>query len=203
MDMDISPANCKSVTPSSSINGWDDLSTSSLCSELDVGGLSDNSADFEDTTDPFSSVLYEGADITIFESYFLLFQFAVRHSLTGKAFSELLQLIGVHIPRSSKAAKSVYNLKKYFIKMFPHARSTAHHYCSVCLSVLPNNERCSSCLESDVEEFVSIPLGPQLQEKMKSNNPHHYNVLRIHYSSLVPRLCPFLQVYCIAHIYSN
>ena len=39
--------------------------------------------------------LYDGADITVFQSYFLLFQYAVGHSLTSKAFSELLQLLTV------------------------------------------------------------------------------------------------------------
>ena len=169
MDMETSPAQSKPVTPSSSIDHCDDQSTSSLCSELDVND-SDNSDDVDDSTDPFSSVLYDGADLSIFESYFLLFQFAVRHSLTGKAFSELLELIGVHIPRPSKAAQSIYKLKKYFIKLFPHARSTVHQYCSVCQSVLLNNESCSSCVESKVEEFISIPLGPQLEEKMKSKS---------------------------------
>ena len=42
-------------------------------------GDGDNSV--VDSTDPFLSILYDGANLSVFESYVLLFQFAVRHSL--------------------------------------------------------------------------------------------------------------------------
>lgn len=51
---------------------------------------------------------YDSAEISVFESYLLCFQFAIRHSLTAKAFSELLQLLSVHLPSSSMAPKSIY-----------------------------------------------------------------------------------------------
>ena len=45
----------------------------------------------------------------------LAFQFSMRHSLTASTFSLLLDLIWVHVPSFSKAAKSVYGLRKYFL----------------------------------------------------------------------------------------
>ena len=49
----------------------------------------------------------------LFESHLLCFQFAIRHSLTAKVFSELLQLLLVHLPSSSMAPKSIHRLKSF------------------------------------------------------------------------------------------
>ena len=122
--------------------------------------------------DPFAVPLYEGADLSIFDSYFLAFQFSVRHCLTS---TELLNLLRVHVPTSAKVAKSLYRLKKYFLQLFPHAKCTTHRYCSCCFS--PENEEgncptsttAGSCDGGKMEEFVSIPLGPQLKNKFEGN----------------------------------
>jgi len=57
--------------------------------------------------------LYEGADLTILDSFILHYQFALRHSLTKQAFSELIELVSAHIPCSAKST-SVYSLKQFF-----------------------------------------------------------------------------------------
>lgn len=70
---------------------------------MDISEDSEEDTDeVDDDTDPFSALLYEAADLTVFESYFLTFQFAVRHSLTSKAFSELLKVRArVHVKMTS------------------------------------------------------------------------------------------------------
>ena len=45
--------------------------------------------------------LYEGAQISILLSYLLIFQFVINHSLSGKAFTELLQLLSIPIYREA------------------------------------------------------------------------------------------------------
>ncbi len=40
--------------------------------------------------DPFALPLFEGANLSVFDSYFLAFQFSVRHCLTSTAFTELI-----------------------------------------------------------------------------------------------------------------
>ena len=92
--------------------------------------------DSEESPNAFSLPLYEGAAISVFESHMLLFQYAVRHSLTSKAFSELLQIISVHVPSPSKVPKSVHRLKNFFLKLFPQAKCKVHPYCSACFSLV-------------------------------------------------------------------
>lgn len=114
---------------------------------------------------PISSPLYDDAEISVFESHLLCFQFSIRHSLTAKAFSELLQLLSVHLPSSSMAPKSIYRLKSFFIDLFPHASPTVYPYCATCLSLLGEEEFCSTegCQGGAREEFISIALAPQLR----------------------------------------
>ena len=130
--------------------------TTDLPEDIDMNEVEDNSDFFttessgatkcisEEEYDPFSVPLYDGADISVFESYFLLFQFAVRHSLTMKSFSELLQVVKVHLPRSAKTPKSVHYLKKYFLSIFPHAKCNVHKYCTACLERLTDATTCST-----------------------------------------------------------
>ena len=92
---------------------------------------------------PISSPLYDNAKISIDESHLLCFQFAIKHSLTTKAFSELLQLLTVHLPSPSMAPKSIYQLKSFFVDLFPHA-SPSLSYCAVCLSLLDQEGFCST-----------------------------------------------------------
>jgi len=49
--------------------------------------------------------LYEEADLTILDnfSFILHYQFALCHSLTKPAFSELIELVSAHIPCSAKS----------------------------------------------------------------------------------------------------
>ncbi len=54
----------------------------------------------------------------MFESYLLIFKYAIRHGLTTKAFTELLQLLSVHVPQGASLPKSVYLLKCFFVRSF-------------------------------------------------------------------------------------
>ncbi len=119
----------------SSINSSSSGITS--CNIEESPNSSDDDIDADDADesivgDPFAVPLYEGADLSIFDSYFLAFQFSVRHCLTS---TELLNLLRVHVPTSAKVAKSLYRLKKYFLQLFPHAKCTTHRYCSCLLKM--------------------------------------------------------------------
>lgn len=43
------------------------------------------------------TALYPGSHVSVFQSQLLVFQYALRHGLTTKAFTELLQLLSVHL----------------------------------------------------------------------------------------------------------
>ena len=153
-----------------------DIGENDSVNDSDINGtLTDDNFedDEEDETDdpgidsinPISLLLYDNAEISVFESHLLCFQFVSKHRLTTKAFSELLQLLTVHLPSSSMAPKSIYRLKSFFVDLFPHSSPTVYSYCAVCLSILDEEGFCSTegCQGGDKEEFISIAFAPQLR----------------------------------------
>lgn len=118
--------------------------------------------------------LYQNALLTIVQSYVLMFQFAIRHSLTSKAQTELLQLLSVHMPQGAALPKSVHGLKQFFVQAFPHTNSVEHFYCSFCQRALPSREancKGTSCRGGSAGVFITIPLGPQLRRLMEGTVP--------------------------------
>ena len=110
-----------------------------------------------------------GAEITVITSYLLILQFALWHSLSAKAFSELLQLIAVHLPNGANLPHSVHNLK-FFSKLFPDVQATVHGYCSVCHKLLPSAlSVCEDCSTGQINRFITVPLEPQLKRFFEGN----------------------------------
>lgn len=161
------------------------LSTNSESSESSSKLNSDTSSDSSEaehtTTDQevinsiipglsseYFTPLYDSADITVIDSYLMLFQYSLRHSLTKKAFSELIQLVSVHLPCSSKSAESLYKLKGLFMKSYEDIKQVPCQYCSKCHRLL-ESALCPSGCSSGMEEFLHIPLQPQLKRKIEGN----------------------------------
>jgi hypothetical protein len=67
-----------------------------------------------------SEPLFAGSRVSALEAYILIFQYALRHHLTAKAFSELLLLLQVLLPAVNLLPKSLYLLKNFFMKAFPN-----------------------------------------------------------------------------------
>lgn len=138
---------------------YDDDITESDVNEATVDG--------KDTSAP----IYEGAEVTIFESYILAFQFSVRHSLTKKAFSELLQLMSVLLPKSASFPTNITTVKRFLLKLFPHVSPVVHKYCTNCLSVVQSDVSgtCAKdgCYSVSTEQFITIPLGHQIKKMME------------------------------------
>lgn len=117
-----------------------------------------------------SAPLYPGADLSTFQSHLLVFQFAIRHSLTGKSLTELLQLLTVHLPQGAAIPKSVHQLKRFFVDNFPEAQAVQHVYCSCCQRSLASMEaRClgNGCSGGTPSVFITVPVGPQLKRMME------------------------------------
>jgi hypothetical protein len=81
--------------------------------------------------------LYEGAKLSILDSYFQLMQFSLRHSLTKQAFSDLLNVICLHLP--TNPSMSAYKLKKLFLGLFHDISFLKHHCCSSWDTLLDDN----------------------------------------------------------------
>lgn len=126
----------------------------------------------DDRTDSEAEeTLYEDSEVTVVQAVLLVFQFIIRHSLSNKTFAELLQLISVLLPTSAKLPTSVHTFKKYLAKFLPTSSvANVHYYCTRCQTAVANSGGACTCgNNSSPAEFVSVPLGRQIQDMMKSN----------------------------------
>ena len=73
-------------------------------------------------TADLSPPLYDGATISKLQAILLVFQFTLRHGLSGKTFTELLQVLSVLLPQGNLLPRSVYLFKKSLIQLFPEAQ---------------------------------------------------------------------------------
>ncbi len=111
-------------------------------------------------------LLYEEApaDLTVHMAHVLLFQYSVRHSLTSKAFQELLQLMRVFLPKDAAIPKSVRHLKQFFLKTYTEQCPTMQKYCSLCQRLIDETCTCNA----GINKFVTVPVGPQLKSRLES-----------------------------------
>ena len=111
--------------------------------------------------------------MTVFKSYLLTFQYALRHSLTMKAFTELLQLISVHTPKGTAMPSSVLNLKKYFVDAYPSASAVQHAYCSSCHRPLASIESScdgDGCGGGSPAVFITVPVVGKMEGRQVGKN---------------------------------
>lgn len=62
---------------------------------------------------PDEQYLYEGSKLTVFQSYLHVMKCALRLGLTKQALSDLLNLVGMHLPESSMI--SLYRYMSYIM----------------------------------------------------------------------------------------
>lgn len=144
----------------------DDSSDSVEVNEQEPQPLFEGSAINEQESEP----LFEGSAISVMQAHILIFQFALKHHLTAKAFSELLLLLKVLAP-SHLLPQSLYLLKSFFLKVIPDVTVVKHYYCRTCHKPhnIADGNQCSNsfCTCATFDSFIRIPLGPQIQEMMK------------------------------------
>ena len=116
-----------------------------------------------------TSPLYEASKITVFDGYLLLFHYVTKHSLTHRAFTELLQLVSAFLPSSVQIPRSVHRLKQLFSNIFPHSQPTAHYYCEVCLASTSQGSVCTTagCYGRHQGTFLTVSIGPQIKKMME------------------------------------
>lgn len=178
-----------SETESQSETDDDDVSTSfflELSTDANTETVKD--ATQEPSTNragPFAKPLYKGApaDLSVFQCHLLLFQFSIRHSLTSKALQELLLLLTVLLPHTAALPKSVRDLKRFFMDIFPEQRPTVTKYCVNCHRLLKEGELCVDC-DVGSSDFVNVPIGPQLKARLESKFifrcSYHYKEVILH-----------------------
>lgn len=116
-----------------------------------------------------ASPLYETSKITVFDGYLLLFHYVTKHSLTHRAFTELLQLVSAFLPSSVQIPRSVHRLKQLFSNVFPHSQPTIHYYCDVCLASTSQGSVCTTvgCYGRRQGTFLTVSIGPQIKKMME------------------------------------
>ena len=75
--------------------------------------------------------LYPGATITVKITMILMLAFVTRHKLTNEAISDLLYLLNIICPKSTKCCSSLNKFKKYFDYLVTPV--TFCYYCPDCV----------------------------------------------------------------------
>ena len=144
-------------------------------------GIAENLAGAEDDEDENSSKtdtladyvgcnsrkpLYDGAKLSTFDSYLLVMNYALRHSLTKQAVGDLLDLVDMHLPASSMV--SLYKLRKFFLNLFEDISFKRRHCCSICHSLLTGcDEPCPNRCCGTAMEFLTVSVEAQLKRKFQ------------------------------------
>ena len=122
-----------------------------------------------DEDDELKAPLYDGADVSVLDSYLLVYQFALKHGLSKMAIDELIRLLSTHLPRSSKAATSLHTLEKYFVQRL-EITTDVHRYCDTCHRLIEaESDRCENGCQSTIRTFVAVPIDLQLKKKLEGN----------------------------------
>ena len=112
--------------------------------------------------------LCDGTKPSMFESYmyFLVMNYALRHSLMKQAMGDLLNLVDMHLPASSMV--SLYKLRKFFLNLFENITFKRRHCCSICHSLLTGcDEPCPNQCCGTAMEFLTVSMEAQLKGKFQ------------------------------------
>ena len=156
-----SESSSEATTNESTTNETSESSTtysSSSDEESEDTGSTNTLKRFCSALPEFTTSLYKGADLSVLDSYILLYEYALRHSLTKQAFAELISLVSVHLPRSAHCATTFHMLKKYFIEHFNDTSSEAKKYCTHCHRLMEDVSSCPSGCEAATNSFCIFLL---------------------------------------------
>ena len=107
--------------------------------------------------------LYSSAPLTTEESMYATYQYAIRNKLSYQATSQLLDLIGIHLPSPNSYPRSFYALKKHLSGM---ATLTLRKFCSTCLEEVPKEHKhCHKreCKHSSLCYYAVLPFQDHLE----------------------------------------
>ena len=117
--------------------------------------LNDNVA-----TDSLNQPLYDGTDLTVWDTYLVLMQHSLRHNLTKRAFSDLLKVVGMLLPRTSIGLVSYYKLWKFFMDLYGDLEFSSHFCCSSCQTAIDSEKAACpiGCDDSTAIEYLAVSV---------------------------------------------
>ena len=127
--------------------------------------------------DKDSTPLYTGSLITEHKFDVAMLSLTQRHNLTYSCQRDILRFVSALLPSPNPVAMTSKALIGRYINYQSQAK--VHHCCGVCLSLLPEGERClrQECVSLDLPTamFVEIALDKQLKERFQGN-VHIYTI---------------------------
>ena len=113
-------------------------STSASCSSSrsSLSSFSSASVNRHPEVDELSQPMYTGASITVLQSCIIMMQYKFRHSLSKKAFSELVELVALHLPQDLQLTRSIRAIRKQMNELFQDVAAKKHYYCGCCSKML-------------------------------------------------------------------
>ena len=140
-----SGSSCVSSEEDNSELESDDSLSSDSCDSSSVSGSPREAAGMVHLygLDEYEIPLFEGSEMTVLDSYLLLYQYALKHSLT--TFQEMIDLVNVHLPHAARTT-TIYKLKLFSLEHFQVCKAIVKPYCRKChhllisgdISVCPN-----------------------------------------------------------------
>lgn len=131
----------------------------------------------------YETPLFEGSQVTVFDSYLLLYQFSLKHSLTKLAFQELIDLVNLHLPTAR--ISTLYKLQKFFVEHFQLGKPISKLYCQQCHHLMKSGEStCPNECDTTTCRFVSVPIKQQVKRILESKL-HVYKNLCVHVCCLL------------------
>ena len=154
-------SSAESLSDSESSDGWSESESGSDVRSCDPSACNE-----------LSEPLYSGSSLSVRDSYLLLYTFSLRHSLSKKAFAELIRLVSAHLPASmsDKAARSLYQLRKYFMTKFCDLVASPYYYCQNCHYLFTDGhiicpQDCAVCVTP--HRFWVAPISAQLKRMLE------------------------------------
>ena len=114
--------------------------------------------------------LYDGSPLSLEESMYCTYLYAVRNKLSYWATAQLLELVRIHGPAPNSYPRSFYTVKKHLANM---DTLNIHQFCSGCLDEIPRRQRCCSkrsCKHHELCYFAVLPFEDHLKEMFSGNN---------------------------------
>ena len=148
-------------------------SSSSVSSDCSFLSTSVEEVDdmFEAEADELAQRLYAGAELTVLQSYIVMMQYKLRHSLSKKAFSKLIDLVALHLPKDAKLTQSLNAIRKRVDNLFQDVAPVKHYYCDWCSKLLGERNHCSNptctCANAKTCSLLEVPLIPQLKKRLQ------------------------------------
>ena len=100
--------------------------------------------------------LYTDATISLEESTYTTYHFAIKNKLSYQATSQLLELMRIHLPAPNLYPSSLHALKKH---LFVMKNLEITHFCSTCLDEIPLIQKhCNSCVDSGLSYYALLPF---------------------------------------------